>query len=67
MKVTYNSETRTDIEFLNGTGLIILHNDHNNSDQLSITFTKGHRNLTKMQNRSDGHSSVEFTKATEKP
>lgn len=61
MKITHQSDCRIDIELPNGKSILLLYGEK--SDEPSIHFTKGKRYVKEMQNRSDGHSSVTFTKS----
>jgi hypothetical protein len=61
MTISFQSDSRVDIELPNGKSILILYSEK--QDEVSFHFIKGKRYLKEMQNRSDGHSSASFSKS----
>ena len=64
MTIEHNSDSSLHFELSNGNKVIVLHNEK--TDELSISFRSGHRNIKELQNRIDGYSGVTFTESENK-
>ena len=62
MKVSQNSEQTLVVELEGDKKMVIMY--YKKTDELSVSFINGKRNIKEHQNRSDGYSGTSFTKAS---